>query len=201
MVVAYAALFGKDLQYYPCCSTFFVQGWVILTHERYEYARVERNLHELCNSNSSVYKGTPGGLGRAGGQNAGRIMEGSWHYLLTGALRVAKSQDCAIEGNNTAFYDSLKEKIVLAACPSSPPSAVSGAGAVRTTSLFEGSERLVLKTENKNTTASASKNKTISASSKAWSVVRRRRRRQFCLITSTVLQQASGSRYVIVNTA
>ena len=79
-----------DAMNYPCCATFFVQGWSLRRHPKSHYRIVHHNLVSACkNASSGLFQ--PGDKTPGPG---GRIMEGSWHIMLGNTHSVARPPDC-----------------------------------------------------------------------------------------------------------
>ena len=77
---------------YPCCSTFFVQAHVLLKHALDEYLRVKQNLIDACTATQKKAMFPPGYP--LGGKPIGRMMEGSWHLMLSNTSHVPPPPYC-----------------------------------------------------------------------------------------------------------
>jgi hypothetical protein len=75
---------------YSCCATFFVSGELLLRHSIAEYQRVQANLLAACNRSELFPPAYPGPVGR--------LMEGTWHFMLANVTKVLPPPFCPGNG-------------------------------------------------------------------------------------------------------
>ena len=75
---------------YSCCATFFVSGETLLRHSIAEYQRVQANILAACNR-SELFP-------PAYEVPVGRLMEGTWHFMLANVTKVLPPPFCPGNG-------------------------------------------------------------------------------------------------------